>query len=95
MVWEIWWVWIAFGMGLAILELLAPGFLFVGFALGAVATGLVLWAGIWPAGWMDGNLPRHLLVFAAMSVVFWLLLRAVLGVRKGQVKTFDRDINED
>jgi len=95
MVWEVWWAWIAFGLVLAILELLAPGFVFVGFALGAVATGLVLWTDLFPAAWMDGSFARHLLVFAVLSVGFWVLVRALLGVRGGQVKTFDRDINED
>jgi membrane protein implicated in regulation of membrane protease activity len=93
--WEVWWVWVAAGMLLAILEVVAPGYIFVGFALGAVATGLILLAGVWPAGWMDGNLPRHLIVFAVLSVAAWLGLRQLLGVRRGQVKTFDRDINED
>lgn len=95
MVWQVWWAWMLAGLGLAILELFVPGYIFVGFALGAVATGLILWADAWPTGWMDGNLARHLLVFAGLSVVIWILLRALLGVRKGQVKYFDRDINED
>lgn len=93
--WETWWVWIAAGLVLAIFEVIAPGYLFVGFALGAVATGLILWADLWLAGWMDGSLARHLLVFAALSVAIWLGLRQLLGIRRGQVKTFDRDINED
>ncbi len=93
--WEVWWVWVAAGMAIAIIEVLAPGYLFVGFALGAVATGLILLSGVWPAGWIDGSLPRHLLVFAVLSVAAWLALRQLLGIRRGQVKTFDRDINED
>lgn len=95
MPWELWWAWVVAGVGLAILELFVPGFVFVGFALGAVATGLLIWSGLWPAGWMGGHLSHHLLVFAVLSLAFWLALRALLGVRKGQVKVIDRDINED
>jgi inner membrane protein len=94
-IWEEWWFWVVGGMAIAILELFLPGYLFVGFALGAVATGLITLVGVWPAGWMAGSLPNHLLVLAILSIVIWLALRKLLGIRQGQVKTFDRDINED
>ncbi|MEO1046683.1 MAG: hypothetical protein AAFX04_14705, partial [Pseudomonadota bacterium] len=42
-----------------------------------------------------GSLPFALLFFAICSLVAWLVLRKVLGVRQGQVKIWDRDINED
>ncbi|TCP39706.1 NfeD family protein [Rhodovulum marinum] len=89
MILEIWWVWLAAAAGLAILEMLAPAYVFLGFAIGAAAVGTALWFGLaltWP--WL-------MLVFALVSLVAWLGLRAVLGVRKGQVKVWDRDINED
>ncbi len=92
---EAWWVWIAAGLVLAIMEVALPGYIFVGFALGSIATGLLLWSGQWPAAWMAADITHALAVFAALSVVIWLLLRLTLGVRKGQSKTFDRDINED
>lgn len=91
----LWWVWIAAGLGLAIMEVLLPGYVFVGMAVGAVATGLLLWSGQWPAEWMAESLSNAFLVFALMSLLVWIVFRAVVGVRKGQVKTFDRDINED
>ena len=87
--WEIWWVWVAFGLGLAIFELLAPGFIFLGFAVGAVVVGVMVAFGV------VFTLPWALLVFALISLVAWVGLRQVFGIRKGQLKTFHRDINED
>jgi len=86
---EIWWVWVAFGLGLAIFELLAPGFIFLGFAVGAVVVGVMVAFGV------VFTLPWALLVFALISLVAWVGLRQVFGIRKGQLKTFHRDINED
>ena len=70
------------------LEVLVPGFIFLGFAIGAVVTGLLVGLGI-PAG-----LPALILIFAVVSVVAWLVLRRIVGVREGQVKVWDRDIND-
>jgi membrane protein implicated in regulation of membrane protease activity len=46
------------------------------------------------AAWLAGSLPLLLLVFAVVSLISWLMLRRWLGVYRGQVKTFDHDINE-
>ena len=89
MIWEIWWAWVAAGLVLAILELFMPGFIFVGFAVGAVAVGLLVAFGVvLPLGWL-------LVIFAVISVLAWVGFRAALDTREGQTKTFDRDINED
>jgi membrane protein implicated in regulation of membrane protease activity len=87
---SVWWVWVVGGLALAILETVVPGYIFVGFAIGAVATGGLLWLGV-----LGGNLAVQMLVFALISLVVWLTLRRVLGIRKGQVKYWDRDINEN
>ena len=87
--WALWWVWMAGAVALGILEIFAPGFLFLGFAVGAGLTGILLALGLSP------SLPWLLLIFAVVSLVSWLALRRILGVRKGQVKIWDRDINED
>jgi membrane protein implicated in regulation of membrane protease activity len=87
--WHIWWAWVAAGFGLAILEIVAPGFIFLGFAIGAVLVGLILATGL------TLSLPWALVVFAVVSLVAWLALRQVFGVRKGQKKVWTRDINED
>ena len=84
-----WWAWVILGFALGVLEVLAPGFIFLGFAIGAVVTGALVGIGI-PAG-----VPALILIFAVVSVVAWLVLRRVVGLREGQVKLWDRDINDN
>ncbi len=93
--WAVWWIWFVGALALAFLEVMVPGYIFLGFALGAAGTGLVLGVGGPLGAWLASSLPVTLLVFAILSLSAWLALRAVLGVRKGQVKVWDRDINED
>ena len=95
MILSIWWVWLAAALGLAILEIFLPGYLFLGFAAGAAVTGVLLGVGGPLAVWMAGSVPVTLLVFAILSLLSWLAFRRVLGIRQGQVKIWDRDINED
>ena len=87
-VWTLWWVWVALGFALGMLEVAIPGFIFLGFAIGAVLTGVVVGLGL------SASLPLLLLIFAVASVLAWLALRRVMGVRAGQVKIWDRDIND-
>jgi membrane protein implicated in regulation of membrane protease activity len=87
--WTVWWVWIVAGFALGVLEVLAPGYIFLGFAIGAVVTGVLVGTGL-----MGGSLAALLLVFAVASVAAWLGLRRTMGVRKGQVKLWDKDIND-
>ena len=83
-----WWAWVILGFALGVLEVLVPGFIFLGFAIGAVVTGVLVGIGV-PAG------PAALiLIFAVVSVLAWLILRRVVGVRDGQVKVWDHDIND-
>ncbi len=90
--WSVWWVWMAGAMLLAILEVVAPAQIFLGFALGAAGVSVALLLGV-PG--LAGSTPMMLLVFAVLSLVAWLILRPLLGIRKGQVKHFEHDINED
>ena len=83
-----WWAWVVLGFALGVLEILAPGYIFLGFAIGAVLTGALAALGL------TTSLPLLLLVFAVASVIAWLVLRKVMGVRDGQVKIWDRDIND-
>lgn len=87
--WSIWWVWLSGALALGILEVLLPGFVFLGFAIGAVAVALMLLV-TGPAF----SLPVLLLVFAALSLVAWLVMRKMFALPKGQVKRFDGDIND-
>ncbi|MCH2066167.1 MAG: hypothetical protein MK208_02950 [Shimia sp.] len=84
-----WWVWLAAALVLAILEVLAPGFIFLGFAIGAAVVGLAL---LGPTQLL--SVPMILLAFAALSLVAWLVLRKLFALPKGQVKTFNHDIND-
>lgn len=87
---DTWWAWIVLGFALGVLEVLIPGFIFVGFAIGAVLTGALVGLGLAPVG-----LSALILIFAVASLVAWLVLRQTLGVRKGQAKIWDRDINDN
>ena len=86
---QVWWAWVVAGFALGVLEVIVPGFIFLGFAIGAVITGALIGVGI-----LVGGPPLLLLVFAALSVVAWLGLRRVMGVREGQVKIWHKDIND-
>ena len=90
-----WWGWIAGGLVIGILEVVVPGwFLFVGFAIGAVLTGAWMGLGLPGAAWMGAGLGNALTVFALLSLLAWLVIRRVVGIRGGQVKTFEHDIND-
>jgi membrane protein implicated in regulation of membrane protease activity len=85
----VWWVWLVAGFGLGVLEVLAPGFIFLGFAIGAVATGLLLALGL------GGSLPFVLLIFAVLSLGAWAGLKRYFGSKEGQVKLWDKDVNDN
>lgn len=87
--WEIWWIWLAAALALGILEIFAPGFIFLGFALGAAAVGVLMALGL------SSTLPWLLVIFAVVSLLCWVAMRRAFGIRKGQVKVWDTDINED
>lgn len=90
MLWQEWWVWALAGLVLTMLEVVLPGFILLGFAIGAGVTGLSIWLGI-----LGGSLPVLLLVTAVVALVAWWVLRSALGVRKGQTKIWNKDINEN
>ena len=85
----LWWVWMAAALLLAIAEVILPGFIFLGFAIGAFAVSLILLnTGV------TFGLPLLMLIFAGLSLVAWLALRRFFAMPKGQVKTFEGDIND-
>lgn len=86
--WAAWWVWVVAGFAFGVLEVILPGYVFLGFAVGAVLTGALVGLGIL------GSLTFTLAVFAVLSLLAWLGLRRVLGRHEGQVKVWDRDIND-
>lgn len=86
---SIWWAWLAFALVLGIVETLVPGFFFLGFAIGAALVGLAL---LGPLALLSP--PLLLLIFAGLSLVAWLVLRRMFALPRGQVKTFEHDIND-
>jgi len=86
---SLWWVWICIALALGVVELLAPGFIFLGFGLGALAmVGVVLLApGI--------NVPALLALFAVLSLIGWIVLR--LGFRKQSsgARIITKDVNDN
>lgn len=86
---SIWWVWVVAGFALGVLEVLVPGFIFLGFAVGAIFTGAFIGIGL-----LGASLPPLFLIFALVSLAAWFVLRATMGVRDGQVKVWDKDIND-
>ena len=90
MIFDTWWIWIVSGVVLAVFEVVIPGFIFLGFAIGAVLTGVLLAFGL-----LAGTLEVSFLVFALLSAVAFLTLRRLVGVRKGQTKVWTRDINDN
>lgn len=84
-----WWVWVLAGIAMAALEVVVPGYVFLGFAIGAVATGGLVWLGV-----LGGSLGFGLAVFGGLSLLAWVGLRRALGARSTDVKIWERDINE-
>ena len=89
--WTSWVFWMIAAVALAILEVFAPSFIFLGFAIGAAIVGLLLLLG---GSVISLSLPMTVLVFAVVSLISWIALRRVMGVRQGQVKVWDKDIND-
>ena len=88
--WLEWWFWLSFAAVLGILEVLLPAFVFLGFALGAAAVGILL-----ATGWVALTPSWSFVVFAVLSLVGYVALRAVFGGHQGQVRRINRDINDN
>ena len=86
---ETWWFWVASGLVLVILETVLPGFVLLGFGIGAVVVGLLISLGL------SMTLPKLVLLFATVSLITWAGLRALFRPKKANVKTFENDINDE
>ena len=89
MLWAEWWVWMSGALILATLEVLIPGYIFLGFAVGAGLMGLLILFGINATG-----LALMLVIFALLSLLSYLAMRRFFRLRKGQVKVWETDIND-
>jgi membrane protein implicated in regulation of membrane protease activity len=85
----LWWVWICAALALGVIELLAPGFIFLGFAIGAMAMAMVVF--ILPAT----NVPALVAMFAILSLIAWIGLRLVFRRQSSGARIVTRDINEN
>jgi len=85
-----WWVWMSAALLLATAEVIIPGWIFLGFAIGALVMGVLLLIGV-----SGLSLPITLVIFAVLSLLSYLGLRWVFGLKTGQVTLFDRDINDE
>jgi inner membrane protein len=88
--WTDWWVWMCIAVVFAILEMVIPAWVFLGFALGAAAMG-----GLVALKVMTLGLAGSILAFAVLSLASYGVLRAIFGLKHGQVKIWDRDINDN
>ncbi len=86
--WSLWWGWMALALMFAILEVVVPGFIFLGFAIGAALVGLLLLTPI------SLGLPALLAVFGLLSLAAWGVLRALFRRPGGQSRRIDHDIND-
>ena len=87
-IWTEWWFWMSAALALATLEVLVPSFISLGFAIGAAVMGLLALIGLSFTG------PITLVVFAFASLLAYIGMRYFFALPKGQVKHWDRDIND-
>lgn len=86
---NIWWLWLAVAIVLAIVEVFAPGFIFLGFAIGALIT-----AGFVAFGYAS-SASVLIAVFAAVSLLSWIGLRVLFRRQSSGAKIITRDINDN
>lgn len=87
--WQIWWVWAAAAFALGIAEMILPGFILLGFALGAAAMALMTVFSL-----ISFSMSMSLVLFAALSLVAYIALRQFVPGSRGSAKIWERDINE-
>jgi membrane protein implicated in regulation of membrane protease activity len=86
---SLWWVWLSAALVFGLIEILAPGFLFLGFALGALVMSAITAFSL-----VGLSLSAKLAVFAVLSLICWLALRRAFRPPTGTVETFDHDVND-
>lgn len=86
--WHLWWVWLAAALCLAIVEIIVPGFIFLGFGIGAALVTLLV---LLP---LDLGLTTLLAIFAGLSLAAWIALRRALRRPDDQTRVIREDINK-
>jgi len=85
----LWWAWLAAALALAVLEVLAPGFIFLGFAIGALVMTLLV--AILPAAL---SVPVAMAIFAGLSLVSWIVLKLAFKSQSSGARRVTHDIND-
>lgn len=85
----IWWVWLAAALGLAVLEVLLPGFIFLGFAIGAVIMTTIV--ALFPTAM---TAPVAMAVFTGLSLASWIVLRVMFRKQSSGARRVMHDIND-
>jgi|AntAceMinimDraft_12_1070368.scaffolds.fasta_scaffold137080_2 membrane protein implicated in regulation of membrane protease activity len=84
----LWWIWISVALILGLIEVILPGNIFLGFALGALAMVPVVLA-------IPGAGTSLLLaIFAGFSLAAWIILRVLFRKQSSGARIVKRDINE-
>ena len=89
---SIWWVWLSAAIALAVLDLPFQFFYLLGLAIAATFISLLMLLS--GSAILGGSVSIALLLFAGTALLATLLLRRYFQPPKGQVKTFENDINE-
>lgn len=84
---QLWWVWICAALVLGILEIIAPGFVFLGFAIGAALVGGLL-------TFVTLSSYQLWVLFAALSLIAWFALRRAFPNQSPAAKIIKKDIND-
>lgn len=86
--------WLAFGIVLAILETLLPGFVLLGLGVGAlIVSGLLFFSG---PSVFDGlaGIAYLAALWATTSLMAWFAIRKVFGFTENSSRRIKQDINE-
>ena len=85
----IWWAWLSLALALALLEISLPGFIFLGFAIGAAIMAVVI--AILPAPF---GAPFAIALFSALSLAAWIGLRLAFRKQGSDARIITHDIND-
>lgn len=91
---QTWWIWGVAALVLAIIEVVLPSYIFLGFAIGAGLVALLIlidgWLTVGPYG-----LTTLLVIFAIASLFAWIALRNLFRPPSNNVKIWRKDINDN
>lgn len=85
----IWWIWLAAALVLALVEIMLPGFIFLGFALGALVMAVLV--AVLPTAF---SAPVAVAVFAGLSLAAWIALRLIFRNQRSGTRIIRHDIND-